>query len=74
MKRRNPVSATGCYQHYTKLSLNQFMKGDFLLILNSLFNKAKTFESAVTKLTCSGNDSLAENFSTIDLEGKLSFC
>ena len=74
MPRRNPVSATECYQHYTELSLSQFMKGDFLLILNFLYNKVRTFETALTKLRYGGDGSLAEKFSTIDLEGKALVC
>ena len=70
MRRRNPVSTSECYQHYTELSLSQFMKGDFLLILNNLNNKVKTFESAVTKLKYGGG-AMAENFSVIDPEGKV---
>ena len=71
MPRRNPMSASECYQHYTELSLCQFMKGDFLLILNSLFNRVKTFETAITKLRYGGDQSLADKFSIIDLDGKL---
>mmetsp|Transcript_1485 Transcript_1485/g.3204 ORF Transcript_1485/g.3204 Transcript_1485/m.3204 type:complete len:1761 (+) Transcript_1485:1415-6697(+) len=56
MKRRNRVSGTECYRYYTRLSLNQFYRPDFLHVLNYLNNRARTFETAVTKCKFSRGD------------------
>eukprot|EP00984_Skeletonema_dohrnii_P018817 scaffold8892_cov117-Skeletonema_dohrnii-CCMP3373.AAC.2 len=47
-KWRTHISVVECYRHYCRLSLPEFFRGDFLLILNHMFNRQRSYETAVT--------------------------
>ena len=64
-ERKNRVSAEECYRYYSRLSLNQMMKADFLLVLNHMNNRARTFTTALTKCRFDGN--FAERVSTLEI-------
>lgn len=49
MKRRNALSVLETYKHYCRLSLKQFFRGDFLLILMHMFNRQQCFKTAMIK-------------------------
>jgi len=69
MKRRNPVSAMECYRHYLRLSLCQFMRGDFLLLINHMYNRCLSYKTAMIK--CRSNffgSTLGEKVSTLKIE------
>ena len=50
VKRRTHISVDECYHHYCRLSLPQFLRGDFILILNHMYNRQRNFQTAV--VTC----------------------
>ena len=50
-QRRTKVSVRECLQHYTELSLDQFKKGDFLLVCWNLVENMMT-DSSVSRLKC----------------------
>ena len=69
VKRRTPISVDACYCHYCRLSLPQFMRGDFLLILNHMYNRQLSFQTAV--VNCKSNyfgQSLAEKISKLKMK------
>ena len=69
VKRRNRISPLECYRHYCRLSLPQFFRGDFLLILNNMYNRLRSYTTAA--LTCRSNtfgSTLAEKISTLRME------
>ena len=64
--RRNNISQAECFRLYCRLSLPQFFRGDFLLILNHMFNRLQSFNTAM--VLCRSNNfgqTLAEKVSTI---------
>src|SRR6056300_2106884 len=64
--RRTHISPEACYQHYCKLSLPQFMKGDFLLILNHMYNRQRSFQTASIRCrSISFGSTLAEKLSKL---------
>ena len=64
--RRTHISPEACYQHYCKLSLPQFMRGDFLLILNHMYNRQRSFQTASIRCrSISFGSTLAEKLSTL---------
>jgi len=69
MKRRTPISALEYYKHCTRLSLRQFMRGDFILILNHMFNRQMCYHTAILKCrTISLGSTLAEKISLLNAE------
>jgi hypothetical protein len=49
MLRRSAISFENCLAHYGRLSLNQFMKGDFCLIANHMLNRQLSYTSGKVK-------------------------
>jgi len=69
VSRRRGISPEECYRHYCRLSLPQFFRGDFLLILNHMYNRLRSFKTAV--LTCRSSlfgQSLAEKVSELKMK------
>ena len=50
MKQPTQISKIQCLKHYLRLSLPQFMRGDFILVVLHMFNQIKLFQSGV--ITC----------------------
>ena len=44
--RETPISPEETYKHYCQLSLRQFMRGDFLLVLKHMHNRMLSFKRA----------------------------
>ena len=44
--RETPISPEETYKHYCRLSLRQFMRGDFLLVLKHMHNRMLSFKRA----------------------------
>ena len=67
--RRNHVSPLECYRHYCRLSPSQFMRGDFLLILNHMQNRYLSYQTAMIKCRSSSRGTtLAEKVSTLSMK------
>ncbi len=49
-KRPTKISEIECLKHYFRLSLPQFMRGDFILVVLHMFNRMKSFENGI--ITC----------------------
>jgi len=67
-KRRNGVSEIECMRHYLRLSLPQFQKPDFILVLGHMLFRKLAFRSAFVRcMSKAGNDgiTLGEKFSSI---------
>ena len=67
-KRLNGVSEIECMRHYLRLSLPQFQKPDFILVLGHMLFRKLAFRSAFVRcMSKAGNDgiTLGENFSSI---------
>jgi hypothetical protein len=47
--RRVPVSSQCCLQHYMRLSLNQFMRPDFILVCYQLLCRSKSYTTGLIK-------------------------
>ena len=67
-KRPTRISQQACLQHYAHLSLPQFMRGDFLLVVLHMMNRMRSFQSGL--ITCrslglNGQQSFAESISTL---------
>ena len=45
----NKISQLECIKHYTRLSLPQFHRHDFLLVLLGIFNQIKSFETGIIR-------------------------
>ena len=64
--RRNRISQEVCLQHYLKLSLPQFMRGNFILVVNHIYNRILSFKSGIIKAKSNFRGStLAEKVSTL---------
>jgi len=64
--RRTHISPGECYRHYCKLSLPQFMRGDFILILNHMYNRQRSFQTASIRCkSISFGSTLAEKLSKL---------
>ena len=50
MKRPTQISEIECLKHYLRISLPQFMHGNFILVLLLMFNRIKAFQCGV--ITC----------------------
>jgi hypothetical protein len=48
IKRPTQISEMVCLEHYLRLSLPQFMRGDFLLVVLHMYNRIKSFQSDLT--------------------------
>ncbi|KAL7455724.1 hypothetical protein ACHAWC_007254, partial [Mediolabrus comicus] len=48
-KRDAKISQEECLKHYLQLSLRQFMKGDFILIVYHIYNRIISYETGVMK-------------------------
>ena len=69
VKRRSNISVVDCYRHYCRISLPQFFRGDFLLILNHMYNRQRSYQTAV--VTCKSSvfgQSLAEKMSKLKMK------
>ena len=68
MKRRNNISELECLKHYMRLSLKQFMRGDFILVIIHMYNRIMSYRSGI--ITCRskmiGDQSFAEAISTLN--------
>jgi len=53
MKRRTQVSPEACLEHYGRLSLEQFMKGDFCLFATHMLDRRLSYTSG--KVKCRSN-------------------
>jgi len=67
-RRPTAVSKEAALQHYTRLSLKQFMRGDFLLVVLHMMNRIRSFTTGLT--TCrsfglGGHQTFAESISTL---------
>ena len=63
--RRNQISQKVCLQHYLKLSLPQFIQGNFILVVNHIYNSILSFKSGIIKAESNFHGStLAEEVST----------
>ena len=49
LQRRTDISEEAILHHYLKLSLSQFMRGDFILLVNNMLNRISSYKSAVIK-------------------------
>jgi hypothetical protein len=47
MKQEVKVSSELCIQLYTKLSLQQFMEGQTILVMNHIYNRQMSYKSGV---------------------------
>jgi hypothetical protein len=65
--RPTNMSKEAAIQHYTRLSLKQFMRGDFLLVALTMMNRIRSFKTGI--MTCrslgNGQQSFAESISTL---------
>jgi hypothetical protein len=69
MKRRVKVSLELCIQLYMCLSLEQFMEGPTILVMNHIFNRIMSYKTGV--MTCRSSIDgiqLGEKFSTLSTE------
>ena len=73
--RRVPVSAQCCLQHYMRLSLNQFMRAEFILVCYQLLCRSKSYTTGVIKCRsdCNGVQ-LAEKLSRLTVNELRSAC
>ena len=46
-KRRTRISQEACFQRYFRLSNNQFMRGDAILVLGHMYNRLVSFKTGV---------------------------
>ena len=67
MRRPTQISELVCLQHYFRLSLPQFMRGDFILVVLHMYNRIMSYRSGL--ITCRStrlNDQcFAEQISTL---------
>ena len=69
MHRRNRISPSEIYKHYCNISLSQFQRGDFLLILKHMHNRILSFQKALIKCKSkSFGRSLSERVSELDID------
>ena len=63
------VSTQACLQHYSRLSLHQMMRADFLLVVCSLYQSMRCFTNAVISCRSSWNRStVGDEVSKLSLE------
>ncbi|KAL7493250.1 hypothetical protein ACHAWT_002306 [Skeletonema menzelii] len=71
MKRRTKISEEACLQHFMKLSLPQFMRGDFILVVLTMINRIRSFQTGLITARASGlseRQTFAESISTLTEE------
>ena len=56
MKRSTQISEIECLKHYLRISLPQFMHGNFILVVLHMFNRIKSFHSIITCRSTRFND------------------
>ena len=61
MERRTKVSEMACLQHYLRLSLPQFMRGNFILVVCDLYNRMMCYRSCL--VTCKSSTENGLSFS-----------
>ncbi len=69
MKRRVKVSLELCIQIYMQLSLQQFMEGPTILVMNHIYNRQMSYKSGV--MTCRSSVDgvpLGEKLSSLSME------
>jgi SHAQKYF class myb-like DNA-binding protein len=74
--RRNPISQEECLKHYVQLSLPQFMRADFVLLVRAMLDRKITYNTARFQCNSLSNEvgpdgkkrSLAEEISTMKEE------
>jgi len=67
--RRTRISYLECFKLYSRLSLKQFMRADFLLILNHMHGRLCSFNKAIIKCKSQNcGTTLAEKISTLDID------
>ena len=73
--RRVPVSSEFCLQHYMRLSLNQFMRPEFILVCYQLLCRSKSYTTGLIKCRsdCNGMQ-LAEKLSGLTVNELRSAC
>jgi hypothetical protein len=73
--RRVPVSAQSCLQHYMRLSLNQFMRPEFILVCYQLLCRSKSYTTGLVKCRsdCNGVQ-LAEKLSRLTVNELRAAC
>ena len=65
-KRPVRVSFESCIQHYMRLAMPQFMRGDVILVLNHIYGRQLSYKSGVmTSRSNVGGELLGEKFSKI---------
>lgn len=68
-KRRVPVSFEECLKHYMRLSLNQFMRPDFILVCYQMLCRHTSYKTGIIKCkTQHKGKSLAEKISQITVD------
>ena len=70
MNRPVNVSNKACLQHYLRISLPQFMRSNFILVINNLYNRLLSYQSGITvcKSISIGGSTLAESSASITEE------
>ena len=67
--RPTKVSKTEAIRHYARLSLPQFQRADFILVLYAMFQRAQTFQNSIITCTSTHDDStLGDALSSITQE------
>ncbi|KAL7526847.1 hypothetical protein ACHAWF_001938 [Thalassiosira exigua] len=46
-KRPTNISELQCLKHYLQLSMHQFMRGDFILVVQHMYNRIKSYQSGI---------------------------
>ena len=68
-KRMNAVSKQECLRHYSELSLSQFMRADFILIICAMYQCLESFTNCIITCRSSLDSTLLGNaMSTLTLE------
>jgi len=71
LKRPTAVSEEACLQHYMRLSQRQFMRGDFILVVLTMMNRKRSFQTGIITARArglNGQQTLAETISTLTAE------
>ena len=69
LSRRVPVSSECCLQHYMRLSLNQFMRTDFVHVCYQLLCRSKSYTTGLIKFRSDFNGmQFAERLSRMSVD------
>ena len=75
LSRRVPVSSACCLQHYMRLSLNQFMRPDFVHICYQLLCRSKSYTTGLIKCRSDFNGmQVAERLSRMSVDEAKQAC